>query len=73
VVAIEDASISMATPLHFRLEVVGSEITVFINGAFAAGFADSQIGSAGIIGMSISSESVPGSYAYQNLRVYGVP
>ena len=73
VATIEDASISMATPLHFRLEVVGSEITAYINGAFAAGFADSQIGNAGIIGMSITSESVPGSYAYQNLRVYGVP
>jgi hypothetical protein len=70
---IADPAISLAPPLRFRLEVVGSEFVAFINGAFAAGFVDSQIASAGIVGMSITTDTAPGSYTYDNLSIYAVP
>jgi hypothetical protein len=71
--AIADESISLAAPVHFRLEVRGDEIAAFINGAFAAGFTNSQISSAGILGMSITTDSAPGSYTYDNFKVYALP
>ena len=71
--AIQDESISLATPLRFRLEAVENEFVVFINDAFAAGFVDSQIKAAGIVGMSITVDSAPGGYTFDNLAIYTVP
>ena len=69
----DNASISLATPLHFRLEMRGNEYAVFINGTYAAGFVNDVITSAGIIGMSITTDSAPGSYSYDNLAIYALP
>lgn len=73
VTPIADESISLAAPLRLRLEVQGSEIVVFINGTFAAGFVDGGITSAGIIGMSITTNAGSGSYTFDNLRIYEIP
>ena len=73
VTVIEDESISLAAPLTFRLEAIGGEFVAFINGTYAAGFVDGQIASAGIVGMSITVDSAPGSYTYDNLSVYALP
>ena len=71
--AIADETISLAAPLRLRLEVHGKQMVAFINGAFAAGFVDRGLRSAGIIGMSITVDTPPGSYAYDDLRVYAIP
>ena len=71
--AIADESISLAAPIRFRLEAKGSEYVAFINGKFAAGFIDSQITSAGIMGMSITVDAAQGSFSYDNLKIYSVP
>jgi hypothetical protein len=70
---IADDSISLGVPVHFRLEANGSEYVVFINGSFAAGFIDSQNTSPGIMGMSITTDSAPGSFTYDNLNIYDIP
>jgi hypothetical protein len=71
-VVIADQSISLNAPLHLRLEAKGSEYVIFINGKFAAGFVDSSITSGGIVGMSITTGSAPGSFSYDNLQVHAL-
>lgn len=73
VLPIADPAVSLATPIHLRLEARGSEYVAFINGVFAAGILDSQITSAGIIGLSITSDAAPASFSFANLAVYALP
>jgi hypothetical protein len=73
VTPIVDEAITLAIPIELRLEVIGSEYVVFINGKYAGGFKDSQITSSGIMGFSITSDGAPASYSFSQVKIFDLP
>jgi serine/threonine protein kinase len=58
---------------HVRLEVVGSNFRLFINGVFVFEHTDTTLTAPGIFGLSIVSTQESETVYFDNLKIYAVP